>query len=844
MKYKPGETAGPKMFRKTLLGVCWAAATLLLAGESATGISPPTRTWERMVELTIESQKAYPDPFNDVDVDAVFTRGHESWRVPAFWRGGQRWTVRFAPTTPGEYSYRLESTDGGNPDLNGHASRVMIAPYTGASDLLKHGALHVSANKRYFEHADGTPFYWLGDTWWTGLSDRLPWDGFQTLTADRKKKGFTVVQICAGLVPSAEELAPIDPGYSNEGGPVWDSNFGRINPQYFDFADRRIQHLVDAGIAPAIVGGWVEHLPQMGIAKMKKQWRYIIARYGAYPVFWVGGGQVYDPSAENMPKDSQGLLEAMKTPGWSEVFRYIHDTDPYRHPVTVHEDLGVGDVSLQHAALTDFDLTQPSHIEWTSIGVEIAQLNVRYARTVETKPIVVGEIGYEMIGGAHLEDFQRAAFWLAMLNGAAGFTYGAAPVFEANNPDKPFHRFGQYTFMTWQEGMNLPGSYQVGLGASFLRRFAWSQFAPHPEWVAPHGTTLLEPHSDFYYDDLGDLASLSRADGSPTEGYLANPETAFPGGRWKARHGSFRQPYAAGIPRKIRVVYIPYFGLFKPPTPTVMGLERGVVYHAFFWEPMLGISFDLGTIGLPEPGTVVLTDRFDENNTIPWSNQGHVKTRREGGRLVASGDAMSVVDTISTEDAVVSVGGRSDVGGGLLLRYQDVDNYVAIVYSSKEKSLWIYTRSHGVNGDRLGMVLTPSMKGNFRLSAEVRENAAAASITDGAHTYSTAIVNVAEVPVWVHETKGGTRAGKIGIFHPDDGLIQRFDNFEIRRSPIIPRDNNLNRKLYDARGVYRGELGGPRWEDFGMSKTILLDSYRPDGPPSMQDWVLVLEAER
>ena len=65
----------------------------------------------RMFEWTVESKKSYADPFNDVDVDVIFSRQGESWRVPTFWRGGGKWTVRFAPPTPGEYNYRLESTD-------------------------------------------------------------------------------------------------------------------------------------------------------------------------------------------------------------------------------------------------------------------------------------------------------------------------------------------------------------------------------------------------------------------------------------------------------------------------------------------------------------------------------------------------------------------------------------------------------------------------------------------------------------------------------------------------------------------------------------------------------------
>lgn len=253
-----------------------------------------TMTHERMFERTFETAKDYADPFNDLDLDVIFKKDGKSWRVPTFWRGGNKWTVRFAPPAPGEYSYHLEGTDQSNPHLNGHEGRVTITSYAGKKPLLQHGPLGVSSNKRYFEHADGTPFFWLGDTWWMGMSTRLSWEGFQKLAADRKEKGFTVVEFAAGLVPFEEE-APSDPGFCNEGGCVWEPEFKRINPGFFDYADRRVEYLVDSGLVPVIVGAWGNTLPLIGVPRMKKHWRYIIARYGAYPVFWVAGGEVYDP---------------------------------------------------------------------------------------------------------------------------------------------------------------------------------------------------------------------------------------------------------------------------------------------------------------------------------------------------------------------------------------------------------------------------------------------------------------------------------------------------------------------------------------------------------------------
>jgi len=792
--------------------VCLAALV-----QFAAGTTNPSASQMRVFERTFESRKTYADPFNDVDVDVIFTGDGQSWRVPTFWRGGSKWTVRFAPPTPGEYDYRLESTDRSNPDLNGQAGHARITAYTGGSDLLRRGMLRVSANKRYFEHADGTAFYWLGDTWWMGMSDRLSWDGFQKLTANRKAKGFTVVQICAGLVPSNEELAPVDPGFRNEGGAVWDPQFQRINPKYFDYGDRRIQELVNAGIAPAIVGAWRQAMKQMGPEKLKKHWRYIIARYGAYPVFWIIGGEVYDPPdalAETKPID-------LRTPGWTEVARYVRATDPYHHPITVHEIPPPYDSAFKDESLTDFDLFQPSHLGWPSIAIEVALLDVHRSRTTVTKPEVVGEIGYEMLGATHFEAFQRAAFWLGMLNGAAGHTYGANPVFEAYSTDKPFQRT-KYTFLTWEEGMDLPGSYQVGLGAKLLQHYPWWKFEPHPEWVAPRGTTLLEPHNQVTGFDLGTFSSFFTNE-------FPNPYSVdYPGGEWKKHHGTIFLPYAAGIPGKVRFIYDPCFALACRTPPTVLGLETGVRYHAYFWEPSLGIKIDLGAVERPEPGAVIHEDRFEDSDNSNWTESG-TKGERSGGRLSVAGDSLAIANGVNQADLVGAVDGYSDASAGLVLRYHNAGNYLAAVYSPSDKTEYLIDRKDGVDGPHLAVTDVPSIGPDFRLSAEVRGGWAALSITDGQQTYASRIVGV-----------HNTTAGAAGLRHVDDGTTQSFDNFELRQSPVLVTDQHLQTKLYDAKGIYRGEMGGPGW-DFAKDKIILLDAYRPERLPIPQDWVLVLE---
>jgi hypothetical protein len=541
-----------------------------------------------MAEWTIVSAKAYSDPFNQVELDVVFERDGQHWRVPTFWRGENRWTVRFRPPQPGEYRYHYESNDKRNGDLNGHAGRVEVRGIE--SGLIARGMPRVSSNHRYFETADGKPFFWLGDTWWTGLSGRLSWEGFQQLAKDRSAKGFTVIQLCGGLAPSYEEQAPIDPGFCNEGGCVWDAHFERINPKYFDFADRRIAYLLENGLTPAIVGGWRGVLQQMGPAKMREHWRYLIARYGAYPVFWIAGGEIYDPPpAERRPQpnSSEPALNFTST-GWTDIVRYIRATDPYHHPLSVHEIPPPYDRAIMDESLTDFDLFQASHQGWPSLATEIALLDKHYARTTVTKPLVVGEVGYEGLGGAHGAEFQRAAFWLGMLNGAAGFTYGAVATWQSYSAEAPFHR-QKFSFLTWQEGMQLPGSAQVGLNARLLERYPWWDLEPHPDWITPRGTTLLDPNrevSNFDIDLIGPLVN-----GQPL------PDEQLPAGEWQKAGGNDRLPYAAGIPTRLRIVYLPYArGLNDYPAVTIQSLEPQVRYHAYYFEPALGIKIDLGFV--------------------------------------------------------------------------------------------------------------------------------------------------------------------------------------------------------------------------------------------------------
>ena len=121
----------------------------------------------RTIDITVTTNREYPNPFLDVDVFGVFTGPQgQTLKLLGFWDGEGTWVVRFAPTALGIWSYRIESTDADNGDFSGSGT-VECVPYTGELDIYKHGFLKVSADKDYLTYGDGTPFFWLGDTHWT-----------------------------------------------------------------------------------------------------------------------------------------------------------------------------------------------------------------------------------------------------------------------------------------------------------------------------------------------------------------------------------------------------------------------------------------------------------------------------------------------------------------------------------------------------------------------------------------------------------------------------------------------------------------------------------------------------
>ena len=371
----------------------------------------------RIAEWSFRSAVEYANPWREVGLAFVFTTpaGLEL-RVPAFWAGGKRWRARYSSGELGEHRFRTECSDSRNAGLHGRIGAVRVVEAAGENrvdlhgrtgsvtitgddsenPLFRHGPVRLDPSRTHLEHADGTPFFWLADTWWLGLAERLRWpEDVQRLTRDRVAKGFTVVQIVAGLYPDME---PFDERARSEAGFPWDRHFSRINPAYFDAADRRIMHLVESGVVPCIVGAWGFFMDFAGPGAMHEHWRYLVARWGALPVVWCLAGEAGMPfytSEEGRAYLRLGLQERIRyrnpdrIRAWSDVARSVRSQDPFGRPFTVHPTRS-GRAQVDDPSLLDFEMLQTGHLGFATLADTVDM--IEGARAAEPRlPLLVGE---------------------------------------------------------------------------------------------------------------------------------------------------------------------------------------------------------------------------------------------------------------------------------------------------------------------------------------------------------------------------------------------------------------------------------------------------------------------
>ncbi len=108
-----------------------------------------------------------------------------------------------------------------DPGLNGVTGKFTCMAWTEdekKANPTRRGFVRVHANEpragRYFEYADGTPFLWIGDTWWNWTQRGIRFETFKNLVDDRAKKGFNVGHLFFAANGWGQRSSLLDAGYN------------------------------------------------------------------------------------------------------------------------------------------------------------------------------------------------------------------------------------------------------------------------------------------------------------------------------------------------------------------------------------------------------------------------------------------------------------------------------------------------------------------------------------------------------------------------------------------------------------------------------------------------------
>ena len=305
--------------------------------------------------------------------------------------------------------------------------------------------LKVSSNHRYLVHADGRPFFYLGDTAWE-LFHRLNREEADRYLENRAANGFNVIQ--------AVVLAELDglktPNAYGEV-PFVGGDISKPNEAYFQHVDYIVNKAAALGLYVGMLPTWGDKVGIYGNYFINEDnarayGRFLGRRYRDQPIIWILGG---DRPAE------------LTVDIWDELARGLKAGDGGRHLMTFHPFGGNTSASLFHNAdWLDFNMIQSGH---NPASHNYSRIQADYTRH-PAKPCLDGEPAYEYPPDAIPPDrkvgaleVRRSAYW-ALFSGACGHTYGTHPIWQMYAP--PRQPLWDVT-TPWSEALDLPGVKQL-----------------------------------------------------------------------------------------------------------------------------------------------------------------------------------------------------------------------------------------------------------------------------------------------------------------------------------------------------------------------------------------------
>ena len=424
-------------------------------------------------EIPLSTGRTYANPMLDVDVTAVFTGpdGRELRRL-AFWDGDGAWKVRAALTCPGEWKYEISASDG-NGELSASGS-VECVPYEGEKDIYRHGFLRVGPQGRYLIYDDGAPFFWLGDTHWTFVTEEK-WDEsncpayesqFRACVDRRVEQKFTVYQSNFRDGKDYNMFGRYDEYLvDGENGLIPNLELLQRN------VDPKMKYIADAGLVNAVGFSWGSAICREGmVERYKVLAKYLVARYGAYPVVWTLAGE--------LPGYFPGQKQEM-TDKWREVALETEKWDAYGSLQSVHQAAGLPFTEIYMGeGWYNLAMTQAAHGDFEFWGGNYSAYRAKFPRTpvVESEGLYEGADSNEAMSRVITDKMMRNLAYNAIQNGCCGYTYGANGVWELQW-EAGVGGIG-WGDMAWWDGLELPGAKQLTCMREMYESVGWHRLRP------------------------------------------------------------------------------------------------------------------------------------------------------------------------------------------------------------------------------------------------------------------------------------------------------------------------------------------------------------------------------
>lgn len=466
-----------------------------------------TETW-RVVDVKIEHQHSYKNPLLEVDVTGEFTGPNgDVIRLYGFWNGGNSWVIRFAPTCVGTWTYATSSSDGVSAFET--SGEVECIPYTGEHDIYKHGFLKVGPQGRYLAHRDNTPFFWLGDTHWTFITEErfdesncpLYESQFKACVDKRVEQKFTVYQ---SNFRDGKDYNMFGRYFEflvdTENGLIPDFELFNTN------IEPKMKYIADAGLVNAVGYSWGSAILKCGIERYKVLAKYLIARYGAYPVAWTLGGEL------------PGYFEAQKEDmvnAWREIAIETERIDGYHNLQSAHlaTDRPLPNI-YQGENWYDFAMSQAGHGDYDMFFTMYTDFREKYPACplIESEGLYEGAGSNEISSRVITADMMRRLAYTLIQSGGCGYTYGCLGVWELQW-EAGVGGIG-WGDMAWWDGLVLPGADQLTIFRDFYESVKWHTLRP-VNFIA--GVRGFTPRTDL----LGKPLFSANEDMSTVVGYFS-----------------------------------------------------------------------------------------------------------------------------------------------------------------------------------------------------------------------------------------------------------------------------------------------------------------------------------